>query len=303
MFDFGNEKVVSLLKDKFVPVAVAIGTHGPAKDLEGELYKKLVEQRSTESFQGYYVFDTACRVLQHEGGSRHDGEAVAAMLEKTLGDFVPNKKPISRKLLPKDERMFPSPPENGLIIEVTSKMLEGFPDTVELDEKSSVKTLPKLDFKFAVFNQSLGRDRLWILEEEANALAEGTFPETLQTRLTRFHLVDNTRCFPIFWELSEIKKTSFELENGVLRGRVELQNAAGDRGYNADIYGVIETKDGKVTKFDMVANGDHWGGKAKGSHHPPKGKFPVAIGFTLSDRADPFDEMPPAGIPEKGYFE
>ena len=59
--------------------------------------------------------------------------------------------------------------------------------------------------------------------------------------------------------------------------------------------GVLEVKDGKVTRFDMVAHGRFRG---QGAHTPgaPKGKFPLAIAFTLAERSDPLYNLVPDAV-------
>ena len=298
---FGDEEVVSLLKAQFVPVAVAIGTHGKALDDEGELYRRIVAQRSTESFQGFYVFDTQCKVLKHEGGSRHDSKRVAQMLRETSADFKPAAPP-PEKPLKIDLSIFHQPPAGGLVVEVTSKMLDGYPGAPDGEGDATLEGLGKSDFKLLTFDQSLGRDRLWVRQKEAEALGRGELSESLKRRIIRFHLVDNTRCYPLFWTEEDLREASLTLDDGALKGKVHLETAAGDRGYRAEIYGRIDAQDGRVTRFDVVADGHHWGGKVKGSHRPPDGKFPLAIAFRLSDGKDRFDEVPPAGVKTGDYW-
>ena len=299
---FGDNEVVDLVKSKFVPVAVAIGTHGKALDDEGDLYRKIVAQRKTESFQGFYVFDTQCQVLDHEGGSRHDAKAVAEMLRRTSQEFKPAAPPAD-KLTKVDLSVFHQPPVGGLVVEVTSKMLDGFPGAPKVTEGPSLETLGKGKFKLLAFDQSLGRDRLWMTRDEAESLTKGELPKSLQQRIARFHLVDNTRCFPLFWDEADLREVTMTLRDGVLQGSVHLETPSGDRGYQAELYGRVESKKGAVTRFDIVARGKYWGGKMKGGHRPPKGKFPIAIAFRLSDSEDRFDPLPPAAIKSGEYWE
>jgi hypothetical protein len=57
----------------------------------------------------------------------------------------------------------------------------------------------------------------------------------------------------------------------------------------------VETKDGKMTRFDLVANGQFWG---HGAYTPgaPAGKFPLAIAFTLADVNDPLSKLVPDAV-------
>jgi hypothetical protein len=130
--------------------------------------------------------------------------------------------------------------------------------------------------------ESLGRDHLWVRRDEADALARGQLPESLQRRIARFHLIDNTRGEPPFWRPDEIRTLDLRLQGGKLTGSVHLETATGDRGYRADVLGFIEARQGKVARFDLVTRGDYWGeGQFTGG--APKGKFPFAVAFRLTE--------------------
>jgi hypothetical protein len=61
------------------------------------------------------------------------------------------------------------------------------------------------------------------------------------------------------------------------------------------LLGFIQSKDGKVTRFDIVASGQFWG---HGTYTPgaPKGRFPLAISFTLGEANDPFYNLVPDAV-------
>ena len=54
------------------------------------------------------------------------------------------------------------------------------------------------------------------------------------------------------------------------------------------------TKGGKVTRLDVVAKGEFWG-EGTYTRRAPKGRFPLAIAFTLADGKDAADTIPPQG--------
>ena len=85
-----------------------------------------------------------------------------------------------------------------------------------------------------------------------------------------------------------------EIKNGVLTGFARLKTGNGSRGYDCQFYGVVESEDGQMTRFDIVAKGDFWGNGpyTKGA---PKGKFPLGISFRLADGSDVADGIPPQG--------
>ena len=106
------------------------------------------------------------------------------------------------------------------------------------------------------------------------------------------------------WKKQEIRDVSMQLRDGRLTGSAHLETNRGDRGYEAQLRGVVEVNDGKVVRFDMVAKGLFWGaGPYTGG--APKGKFPLAISFTLADGNDLADALPPQGARGwlRGYLE
>ncbi len=105
----------------------------------------------------------------------------------------------------------------------------------------------------------MSRDNLWISRSEHQALVRGEVPATLQQRIARFHLVDNTRGEPPMWRENEVRELDMSLDDGRISGHVLLRTDNGDRGYDAELLGRLEIKDGKVVRLDCVALGDCWG--------------------------------------------
>ena len=96
------------------------------------------------------------------------------------------------------------------------------------------------------------------------------------------------------WRDNEIREISMKIKNGRLTGSVRLATNRGDRGYEAKLLGFVKVKAGKVVRFDVVAHGRFWG-EGPYTRRAPKGKFPLAIGFTLADGTDVADGVPPQG--------
>jgi hypothetical protein len=107
--------------------------------------------------------------------------------------------------------------------------------------------------------------------------------------------VDDTRGTPTGWTEDDIKRLELTLTDDCLKGMVHLETKKGDRGYQADLLGFIQAKDGKVTRFDIVARGQFWG---EGTYTPnaPKGRFPLAIAFSLADRNDMLYQLVPDAV-------
>ena len=187
-------------------------------------------------------------------------------------DFVP---PEAKRF---DPRWTYQPPAGGLIVRVHAKVLGGYEPTDNVWRKA--------------FQTALSRDNLWVTAQEHSALIAGQLPDSLAHRIARFHLVDNTRGEPPMWKPSEIKSLQLSLNAGRLSGTFHLETADGKRGFQGDVVGVVETENDQVTRFDMVARGPFWGeGPFTGG--APKGKFPFAIAFTLSDGKDEADKVRP----------
>lgn len=261
------------------------------KDAEGEFYQKVARQGPrndmNDTTQGLYVCTADGKLL---GFTNNRSPArVKEMLRKALADFQPAEAaPLaSARSDPEFERR---PPEGGIVVRVTSKVLGGYPE----DE----------DRRGSAMRASLGRDNLWIRKEEAEALAKGELPEGVSRRIARYHLVDNTRGEPPMWRAEELRTVELRLKDGRIAGRVRLETEGGDRGFEGDVLGVLESKDGKISRLDVVAKGLFWGsGRYTGG--APSGKFPFAVAFTLAAGDDEADKVPPQGTKGwlKGYLQ
>jgi hypothetical protein len=278
---FANPAIVKLLQTRFIPVAIDQAYQRRQKDNEGKFYQKIANQGSRKvgrgTTQGLYTADASGQLLaftNNRGASR-----VLGMMNGALKKHRPVKVTAIAKGTP-DARFNPKPPKGGLVVRVTSKVLSGYEE-------------PENEYR-RIFQQSLGRDNLWISAIEHAVLAKGQLPQSLLKRIARFHLIDNTRGEPPMWEPNEIKKFEGTLRNGRLRATVQLKTAKGDRSYEAELLGHIGTENGKVTRFDVVAKGN-FRGEGTYTRNAPKGRFPLAIAFTLADGKDAADTIPPQG--------
>ncbi len=277
---FSNPEIVTLLKTRFVPVAIDQWYQRRQQDNEGKFYQKIANQGPRKvgqgTTQGLYAADAGGMLL---GFTNNRGvDRVQAMMKSALAKFRPPAQAAALDRGKPEARFSPQPPPGGLIVRVHSKVLGGYEDTEDATRR--------------IFQESLGRDNLWISAAEHAALAKGELPEALLRRIARFHLVDNTRGEPPMWEAGEVRAVQGALRGGVLRATVKLQSAKGDRGFDAELYGVVETKGGKVTRMDWVAKGEFFG-EGTYTGNAPKGKFPLGISFTLADGKDAADAIPP----------
>jgi hypothetical protein len=262
-------------------VGIAHNGAGRRKDAEGAFARKIIGKGGT--LQGLHVINTSGELIGYVYDFRP--ESVRAMLERALKKFQPVAA-AKIDFTEKDRRFVL--PEGGVVVTVTTRVLgrqapiKAAPGTIAYDMEKAWKT-------------SMGREHLWLRKDEVSSLAKGELPTSLKLRIVRYHLVDNTRGTPTGWTASEIKKLEMTLEKGRLRGRVHLETKDGKRGYQADLLGFIDVKGDKVVRFDIVARGTFWG---QGAHTPgaPKGKFPLAVAFTLADAKDPLTKVVPDAV-------
>jgi hypothetical protein len=206
-------------------------------------------------------------------------DRIQRLMEQALTDYtVPDAQPLTEST--PDPKFDPRPPEGGLVVRVHSKILEGY--ATPTDEWAKI------------FQCAIGRDNLWITADEQAELVADKMPDVLAERIARFHCVDNTRGEPPMWKQDEIRRLSMRLEDGRLSGEIELRTASGSRGFIGEIQGIVEVDNGRVIRFDGVAQGDFWG-EGQYTQGAPEGKFPLAVTFRLGDMRDPADRVPPEG--------
>lgn len=276
---FANPEIIKALKNQFIPVAIDQAYQRRQKDAEGEFYRKIASQSPRNNFQGttqgLFIASADGTFL---GFSNHRApERIQQMINNGLKKFsAKDVEVISADKL--DPRYNPQPPKQGLVVRVHAKVLDGYEETDNKWQK--------------IFQSAVSRDNLWINASETRELINGKVPRSLQERIARFHLVDNTRGEPPMWRADEIQDISMNIKDGILTGKVKLKTKSGDRGYECNLYGHIATKDSKVTRFDLVARGEFWG-EGPFTRNAPKGRFPLAVAFSLADGSDVADGIPP----------
>lgn len=283
---FADPEIVNLLKTHFVPVAIDQANQRRQQDTEGEFYRKIAGQGPRSDFngttQGFYIATAAGKLLLYN--NNRDPDKVRRLMQEKLAEFAASDAARAGTTELKSTKVDPRYnirlPEGGLVVRVQAKILDGYEPTTNRWQ--------------SIFQSALSRDNLWVSASEHQALVRGEIPRSLQERIARFHLVDNTRGEPPMWDKQEIRRLDMQLRDGKLTGTVQLENARGDRGYDTQLLGVVEVKDGKVTRLDLVAKGDFWGAGPYTGGAPP-GKFPLAISFTLADGTDIADQVPPQG--------
>jgi hypothetical protein len=283
---FADPEIVKLLQTRFVPVAIDQFYQRQQRDAEGDFYRKLVAQGPWKDVagttQGLYIATADGKLLGFNNNRGPD--PIRKLLKQSLREFQPAES-TSIERGPVDPRFARTPPRGGLVVRVTAKVLGGYEPTDDPWQR--------------IFQSALSRDNLWIRRDEHEALVRGELLESLKRRIARFHLIDNTRGEPPNWEGDDIRKLDLRLVGGRLTGSVELATKSGDRGYVADLLGFVETRNGRVVRLDMVAKGLYWG-EGPFTAGAPKGRFPLAVAFSLTRGDEEADRVPPQG--SKGWL-
>ena len=273
------------MKSRFIPVAIDQGYQRRQQDSEGEFYRKIAAQGPRNDFQsttqGFYIAAPDGKLLAFNNNRGPD--RIRRLMNTALSEFQQSFAgstiaPIRRG--EPDRRYNPQPPEGGLIVRVRAKIIDGYE--------------PTADRLRSIFQTALSRDNLWISSSEHQAVARGELPLSLQRRIARFHLVDNTRGEPPMWKEGEVRYADLAIKDGRLSGEIRLATDDGKRGYDAELVGVIEVVDGDVTRFDAVALGRYWG-EGPYTRGAPSGEFSLAVSFELADGSDVADQVPPQG--------
>jgi hypothetical protein len=217
------------------------------------------------------VFTAGGKSLGNGGG--YSAAPNLKMLREALKKYRPEDEPAKLPpLVSRKEDAIPGPPAGGLVLYVSWKVLGG-------REKSA---RPKGEDNTQ--RNALGVDRLWVRKDEAEALVAGKFPESLKARMIRYHT----------HILGKARSLDIEVRDGLLAGSM-VPEKGGDP---AALRGVLEAKDGKVTRLELLLKGTgrrmkHYGFLA-GMEAIPEGETaPVALLFSLADPKDGLSRLPP----------
>ena len=261
--------------------------HRRQKDAEGDFYRKICLQSSQNNVnattQGLFLATPDGRLLGFT--NNRSPEWVKEMLKKGLAKYQPGEAALLENKQP-DPNFSYRLPEGGFIVTVTTKVLSGYEAAVTKE--------------IGFFQNSIGRDVLWVRKDEHQALVRGELMDSLKRRLAMYNLIDNTRGEPHPWTAAEIRTLDLTLKDGVITGTVHLADDSGARNFKAVIRGYVEVKDGKVTRFDLVAKGPARGASGCTEAAKPKGDFSLAVACRLAAGQDEADKVMPQGA--KSWF-
>jgi hypothetical protein len=322
---FADAHVVRMAQEQFVPVAADDWYQRRRQDAEGEFFRAVADQgprkgEGGSTRQGIYVCTASGQLLAYR--NHQDPAVMRGVLEKALEKW---------KTLPAGERgpgavqvpdlgktdpvYHRTPPKGGLIVDVFTRILDR---TDKGDYCHGKCAFPGGD--------KAAHDHLWLTEDEWRDLLPKSprkgdtlvVPERLVLRIARFHLIDNTRGEPPLWEREQVRTARMkwlveEVGARLVRLRIEgefllataAESARADRGFDARLLGFLEygREDGKITRLDMVAIGEHWGSGPYTRGARP-GRTPLGVAFSLAAGDRPADRVPPQGSRElRRYYQ
>ena len=291
---FANDEVQKLLKERFVAVAADDWYQRRRKDQVGKFFAKVVDQsprKGNHTKQGHYVFTATGKLLGFN--NNRGAEKRLKMMKEALAKW--EKLPQEERAVEvaergkSDEDFARELPEGGQIIKVYTRCLE------ERDGKWVRIPEMKIGNLAAV-------DHLWLQEKEVKELGKlienggGEVPKAVSLRIAKFHLVDNTRGEPRAWKKEEVKEWSLSVEeDGDMLGSFLIESADQKLGYRGLMAGKLKVAGGKLTHFDLVIAGKHWG-EGRFTRGARPGKTPLGQVFRLSDGKRASDRIPPQGI-------
>ena len=309
-----------------MPVAADDWYQRRRRDAEGEFFRKVANQgprkgEGGDTRQGIYCLTASGKLLAYKNAGQSP-EVMREVLREGLKKWnaLPEteRKPGAVQVPEHgtfDRAFHRVPPTNGLILNVYTRALD---------------RVGEQDFSDAVCRVGAGdeaaRDHLWLTEAEwksllpANPRVGEKFPMSpkITERIARFHLVDNTRGEPPMWRRSDLRQRDVQIEvestdnsrvrlriNGTALLGTDAEPDKADRGFDSGLLGYIEynPRGQGITRFDMVAVGDHWGSGAHTRRRTRPGRTPLGVAFELTDGKAPTDRIAPqAARDAAGYF-
>ena len=309
---------MQMATEDYIPVAGDDWYQRRRDDAEGEFFRKVADQgprkgQGGSTRQGIYMFTASGKLLAYKNAQ--DGDVMREVLQRGLAEW--KKLPAEQRnpgavkveeLTKTDARYTRTPPPDGLILTVYTRILD------EDDKGEFCKG------KCGTPGGDLAaRDHLWLTKSEWQSLIpanakkgdEADLPAKLAERIARYHLIDNTRGEPPMWGAKDVRKINVTMkveaaDAKTIRMRLEgtallasdADTAKAKRGYEANLLGtlVYDVEKKAITRFDVVALGDHWGHGTFTLGERP-GRTLLGIAFELAS-GKPADLVPPQAARE-----
>jgi len=309
-----------MAKEDFIAVSADDWYQRRREDAEGEFFRSVANQgprkgEGGSTRQGIYCFTAGGRLLAFKNA----GQAPDVMREVFQDALAKWRKLPESERRPGavtvedvsrvDARYARTPPPGGLVVSVFARSLDRDATGELFDASCKVGG-----------GDEASRDHLWLTEAEWRSLVPASatkgdqfpLPAKVVERICRFHLLDNTRGEPSMWGREQIRSRTFTLtveETGPAGTKLRLDGSAllatnadagkAERGYDVRLLGTIQFDAAKkqITRFDIVAVGDHWGDSTYTRGSRP-GKTPLGIAFELAHGDSPADRVPPQAARE-----
>jgi hypothetical protein len=288
--------VAALLREKFVPMAID-NVDFPNQTADERDF--LIDKGWTASTNGQSAFTADGRLLGT--GYFFDPRELEKFLLTALERFEKGETaPGQRKRTPPEEEMrtnalkrklnlhFPSP--DILVANLTWKVTGDY-------GRAEGNSTSAGDKYAALFQNSVGVDRLWITPEEQTKLAGGEWPESVTRRLAS-----------MLAYLSGTKRDSVKPHITVAADGVISGTWTGADGKPGSIKGTCRSRDGKITSLLVLAQGAVQQvrdcGFSANLQTIPRGRHPqAALLMELADPSQPMHRVTPYHATAHNYFE
>src|SRR5262245_21725453 len=264
-----------------------------------------------------------CFVLATPGGPKraggNGGGGAASALKEGLAKWKQLPE-AERRALPAGKAAVPpeatrcTPPPGGLVLRSYLRNLKSDRGELARITREDLKDRSRYPDWNPIYTEP-AHYSVWLTEAEWKSLVpdnprkgdETPVPDGIRERLFRYHLVNGTFGLPGVWRSEDIRaggltltveKTEPTLQMR-LRGSALLASDAdlgtARRGYDAQLLGLLEYDPAQkaLTRFDVVALGDYWGGDYEGGRFKRPGRTPLGIAFELARDNSAVDRVPP----------
>lgn len=314
------------LTEQFTPAADEVSRLQREKDADALFFQSFCEEghykgrtKPSRTRQGIYAVAPSGRLLA--ACNTRSPRTMERMLRKALDawkELTPEQRsldPERREQLSSVTRWRDKYPEDGLVLEVTTRDLE--------------RENPPEGW----YSHAWNRDYAWFLQAEARSFlpeepragAHHGVPDKLVHRLVEFHLVDNVRGQTSAYRTRNVEEADLRVEVRAVDGdRVHLAMTGATRathrgrwavrgftdrdqpdeqqlGFEAALRGeaTFDLAAGRFVAFELIASGTRWGGTQFNSRSDDLQPSPIGVAMRLAPKDAP--RVAPAYIWRYGW--
>jgi hypothetical protein len=308
---------VKLISTKFVPIGQNVhDNHALSRRFKDDIdFYNMVGGRGADGDKfvkrdGFYIMTAEGDMVLKQRRMGYNKDDLRDWLKEGLQEF---ERRLRAGYVPKYEpsaggekvAMRYRPPEGAVVLMMRNKIL-----AYDNQAISGLYSRPGGSTKLAFakeYMETPGHMYVLLRKEEVAALAKGSLPATVKLLIASSlvdPIIENRLAIkPVIglgWEPRDLKELQMRLQEGRLTGSVRLERKitkgehVGDGSFAGDIVGLVEAKDGKLIRFDVVVKGE-----AVDNFAPrpplrvvPTGKFPHAFAFTIVDKDEDLAKIP-----------